>query len=315
MVGEDFSHFSKGKIRIKIEMGREIAVAGGTDSKGKYRGRIAPTPSGYLHLGHARTFWQAQARATERNGQLILRVEDLDAARSQPRFLEAMLEDLRWFGLRWDEGPDIEGRSGPYQQSARFHRYRHALEQLIVLGRVYRCDCSRKDIQTASLAPHLGDEGPLYPGTCRKNTGKAPAEKQRKPNWRFRVPDNRQIAFEDGNLGNFSAVAGVHFGDFVVWRQDNTPAYQLAAVVDDHAMGITEVVRGEDLLLSTCRQLLLYKALNWSAPEFFHCPLMKDARGERLSKRNQSLALRSLREQGLTPEQARERHGIQPIRF
>lgn len=298
-----------------METGREIAVASETDSKGKYRGRIAPTPSGYLHLGHARTFWQAQARAAERNGQLILRVEDLDAARSQPRFLEAMLEDLRWFGFHWDEGPEIEGKSGPYRQSERFHWYRDALERLIVLGRVYRCDCSRKDIQTASLAPHPGDEGPLYPGTCRKNTGKALTKKRKRINWRFRVPDNRRIAFEDGNLGNFSAVAGVDFGDFVVWRQDNTPAYQLAAVVDDYAMVVTEVVRGEDLLLSTCRQLLLYEALEWAAPQFFHCPLMKDACGERLSKRNQSLALRSLREQGYAPEQARERYGIKPVRF
>lgn len=298
-----------------METGREIAVASETDSKGKYRGRIAPTPSGYLHLGHARTFWQAQARAVKRNGQLILRVEDLDAARSQPRFLEAMLEDLRWFGCRWDEGPEIEGKSGPYRQSERFHWYRDALERLILLGRVYRCDCSRKDIQTASLAPHPGDEGPLYPGTCRKNTGKALTEKRKRINWRFRVPDNRRIAFEDGNLGNFSAVAGVDFGDFVVWRQDNTPAYQLAAVVDDYAMAVTEVVRGEDLLLSTCRQLLLYEALEWAAPQFFHCPLMKDARGERLSKRNQSLSLRSLRGQGYAPEQVRKRYGIQPIRF
>ena len=298
-----------------METGRKIAVASETDSKGKYRGRIAPTPSGYLHLGHARTFWQAQARAAERNGQLILRVEDLDAARSQPRFLEAMLEDLRWFGFHWDEGPDIEGKRGPYRQRERFHWYRNALEQLIVLGRVYRCDCSRKDIQTASLAPHPGDEGPLYPGTCRKNTGQALTKKRKRTNWRFRVPDNRRIAFEDGNLGNFSAVAGVDFGDFVVWRQDNTPAYQLAAVVDDYAMAVTEVVRGEDLLLSTCRQLLLYEALEWAAPKFFHCPLMKDACGERLSKRNQSLALRSLREQGLAPEQVRKRHGIKPVRF
>lgn len=298
-----------------METGTGIEIAAETDSKGKYRGRIAPTPSGYLHLGHARTFWQAQARATERNGQLILRVEDLDAIRSQPRFLGAMMEDLRWFGFRWDEGPDIEGKSGPYRQSARFHWYRKALEQLIVLRRVYRCYCSRKDIQTAALAPHPSDEGPLYPGTCRQNTGKAPWEKQRKPNWRFRVPDNRRIAFEDGNLGNFSAVAGVDFGDFVVWRQDDTPAYQLAAVVDDHAMAVTEVVRGEDLLLSTCRQLLLYEALDWAAPEFFHCPLMKDACGERLSKRNQSLALRSLRGQGFAPEQVRLRHGIKPVRF
>lgn len=296
-----------------MEAEREIAFAAG--SEGKYRGRIAPTPSGYLHLGHAQTFWRAQARAAERNGQLILRVEDLDAARSQPRFLEAMLEDLRWFGFRWDEGPDVEGKSGPYRQSVRFHRYRDALERLIVLGRVYRCYCSRKDIQTASLAPHFGDEGPLYPGTCRKNTGKATAEKQRKPNWRFRVPDNRRIAFADGNLGSFSAVAGVDFGDFAVWRQDDAPAYQLAAVVDDHLMGITEVVRGEDLLLSTCRQLLLYGALDWAAPQFFHCPLMKDARGERLSKRNQSLSLRSLREQGLAPEQVRRRYGINPVRL
>ncbi len=294
---------------------QEKPEARGQAGTGKYRGRMAPTPSGYLHLGHAQTFWRAQSRALERRGQLILRVEDLDVCRSQALFLEAMMEDLRWFGCQWDEGPDVGGACGPYRQSARYDWYRGALEHLIASGRVYRCYCSRKDIQTALLAPHAGNEEPLYPGTCRGNTGKGGSRNRRRPSWRFRVPDGRRITFDDGRCGALSYIAGVDFGDFVVWRQDGSPAYQLAVVVDDHAMEITEVVRGEDLLISTCRQLLLYEALGWTLPRFFHCPLMQDAQGERLSKRNQSLALRTFRERGASPEQVRCRHGIEPIRF
>ncbi|MCS1410089.1 MAG: Glutamate--tRNA ligase [Verrucomicrobia subdivision 3 bacterium] len=280
-----------------------------------YRGRLAPTPSGYLHMGHARTFWWAQERALKCGGRLILRVEDLDGTRSKSEFLDAIMEDLWWFGFRWQEGPDIGGCRGPYRQSARFDRYREALERLIDRDLVYRCYCSRKDIQAAPQAPHAGDEGPLYPGTCRGNTGYETKGGQRPPSWRFRVPDGLRMSFDDRNLGSVSYVSGVDFGDFIVWRQDDMPAYQLAVTVDDHAMEITEVVRGEDLLLSTCRQLLLYRAFKWTVPGFFHCPLMTDNDGEKLSKRNRSVALRSFREQGIEPEQLRVRFGFDGVRF
>lgn len=271
-----------------------------------YRGRLAPTPSGYLHLGHARTFWEAQRRAEQHGGELILRVEDLDPSRSKSDFAAAMLEDLHWFGFRWDEGPDRGGEHGPYRQSERAARYRLALQTLIESGRVYRCYCSRKDVLAASRAPHLSDEGPLYAGTCRANLGpELVGSGGRRPCWRFRVPDNSAIRFSDGRCGETAYWAGRDLGDFVVWRQDDVPSYQLAVTVDDHEMGITEVVRGEDLLISTARQILLYEALEWSIPDFFHCPLVCDAKGERLAKRSESLSLRRLREQGCLPQQLR----------
>jgi glutamyl-tRNA synthetase len=266
-----------------------------------YRGRIAPSPTGYLHLGHARTFWTAQERARAHQGTLILRNEDLDRARCKSEFVDAMFEDLRWFGFDWQEGPDRGGPFAPYQQSGRFDLYRAALKQLRDRGSIYPCTCSRKDIQQASSAPHADDDNePLYPGTCRNNRQSAIGN--RKFSWRFRVPDGKAVEFTDGNFGAQRFVAGKDFGDFVVWRPDDVPAYQLACVADDAAMQITEVVRGADLLLSTARQLLLYRALDLKAPEFFHCPLMTDAAGVRLAKRHATLNLRHLREQGRSPE-------------
>lgn len=270
-----------------------------------YRGRLAPSPTGYLHLGHARTFWLAQQRARERGGTLVLRNEDLDAKRFKLEFVEAMLEDLRWFGFQWQEGPDCGGPFGPYNQSERMNGYRAALEQLQAGGFVYPCTCSRKDIAAAAHAPHAEDEdGPIYPGTCRSRSPAASVN--RKFAWRFRVPDGKGIAFTDGSFGPQSFVAGQHLGDFVVWRQDDAPAYQLACVVDDAAMQITEVVRGADLLKSTARQILLYRALGIQPPDFCHCPLMTDDSGVRLAKRHDALSLRTLRAQGARPEQLRE---------
>jgi glutamyl/glutaminyl-tRNA synthetase len=268
-----------------------------------YRGRIAPSPTGYLHLGHARTFWTAQQRARENGGVLVLRNEDLDAARARPEFVEAMLEDLRWFGFEWQEGPDVGGPFAPYNQSECFPSYCAALEKLRAGGFIYPCICSRKDIQQAAQAPHAADDEVIYPGKCRSIL---PAETAgRKFSWRFRVPDGESISFTDQNLGPHSFVAGKDFGDFVVWRHDDVPSYQLAVVVDDGAMQITEVVRGADLLVSTARQLLLYRALGLKPPEFFHSPLMADEFGERLAKRHDALSLRALRAAGKTPRELR----------
>ncbi len=268
-----------------------------------YRGRLAPSPTGYLHLGHARTFWVAQKRARARGGELILRNEDLDAARFKMEFVDAMLEDLRWFGFAWSEGPDCGGPFAPYNQSERMDFYRAALGKLRVGNFIYPCTCSRKDIQAATRAPHANDDDePIYPGTCRT---KFPAANSQLPTtkfcWRFRVPDGETISFTDGNFGIQKVTAGKDFGDFVVWRGDDVPAYQLACVVDDAAMRITEVVRGADLLVSTARQILLYRSLGLTPPDFFHCELTCDERGVRLAKRHDSLSLRRLREQGVSP--------------
>jgi glutamyl/glutaminyl-tRNA synthetase len=265
-----------------------------------YRGRLAPSPTGYLHLGHARTFWTAQERAA--GGELILRNDDLDRARCRPEFVAAMYEDLRWFGLRWSEGPDVGGPHAPYDQSARISIYLEAFEKLRTAGFIYPCTCSRQDVARALTAPHHGDEEPLYPGTCRRAS---PDREHRGVNWRFRVCDDEAIAFRDGHFGPQRAVAGVDFGDFLVWRKDDLPSYQLACAVDDAAMRITEVVRGADLITSTFRQFLLYRALGLAPPAFFHCPLVTDADGIRIAKRNDALSLRTMRAGGLNPEKIR----------
>jgi glutamyl-tRNA synthetase len=282
-----------------------------------YRGRLAPSPTGHLHLGHARTFWIAQERARANGGVLVLRNEDLDAARFKMDFVDAMLEDLRWFGFDWSEGPDVGGPFAPYNQSERREFYRAALEKLRAGNFIYPCTCSRKDIQAATRAPHANDDDePIYPGTCRKNSesrmsgGELNSQfiiRNSKFAWRFRVPDGETISFVDGNCGGQNFVAGKDFGDFIVWRGDDVPAYQLACVVDDETMAITEVVRGADLLLSTARQILLYRALGLAPPEFFHCELMLDEKGERLAKRHEVLSLRMLHARGETSESLRKK--------
>jgi glutamyl-queuosine tRNA(Asp) synthetase len=277
-----------------------------------YRGRLAPSPTGYLHLGHARTFWIAQERARAAGGTLILRNEDLDGARCRPEFVQAIYDDLRWFGFAWQEGPDCGGPYAPYTQSERMEHYRAAFVQLQRDGWIYPCTCSRKEILSALSAPHQSDEEPIYPGTCRnsKLEESQNSKSDRRINWRFRVPDGETIAFVDGYHGPQQFIAGKDFGDFIVWRQDDFPAYQLAVVTDDATMQITEVVRGADLLTSTARQLLLYRALGLSAPAFYHCPLMLDENGVRLAKRHESLSLRALRASGRSPEELRA--GWQP---
>jgi glutamyl/glutaminyl-tRNA synthetase len=269
-----------------------------------YRGRLAPSPTGHLHLGHARTFWIAQQRAHASGGVLALRNEDLDGSRATLQFVADMIEDLKWFGFEWQEGPDCGGPFGPYDQSERMPLYREALEQLRVSGAIYRCSCSRKDVQAIAHAPDAGEDAePIYPGTCRSRSDSD--VRSSTSNWRFRVPDGKNISFLDGHYGPQSFIANRDFGDFVVWRHDGVPAYQLAVVVDDAAMHITEVVRGADLMKSTARQLLLYRALGLEPPSFYHCPLVKDEAGIRLAKRHEALSLRTLRERGETPDRLR----------
>lgn len=284
-----------------------------------YRGRLAPSPTGYLHVGHARTFWTAFERARDAGGTLAMRMEDMDAGRSRAAFAAAAIEDLRWLGICWQEGPDVGGPCAPYVQSERRDLYVEAWRRLLDGGFLYACRCSRKDIESALAAPHESepsarggkgdalDDEPVYPGTCRHVTGGAPRlplntmENPAAVNWRFRVPDGEAIEFIDGNLGPQRFVAGGDFGDFVVWRRDAEPSYQLACVVDDAAMRITEVVRGADLLKSTARQILLNRALGLENPAWYHCGLVVDRQGRRLAKRHDALSLRALRERGWMP--------------
>jgi glutamyl-tRNA synthetase len=276
-----------------------------------------------LHLGHARTFWTAAQRAAQHGGQLILRNEDLDSQRCRPEFVQAMLEDLRWLGIEWAEGPDCGGPYGPYTQSERRAFYLEAWKKLLDRGTIYPCTCSRKDVAQAAGAPNGLDDEPVYPGRCRppfagaarlRHRGTAEAAvstcavQDAEPagvNWRFRVPDGEEVCFSDLHLGLQRVVAGRDFGDFIVWRRDDVPAYQLAVVVDDAAMGITEVVRGADLLKSSARQILLFRALGLDAPDYYHCDLVRDSSGVRLAKRHDALSIRKLRELGWTAEQVR----------
>ena len=287
-----------------------------------YRGRLAPSPTGLLHLGHARTFWIAAQRARKAGGTLLLRNDDLDYARCREEFVAAMQEDLRWLGLEWD-GPMISQRE-------RIPRYRAALERLHAAGLIFPCSRSRRDVLEAAGAPHEEsgtglptreadetdtgqktratpepvDDEPVYPKEFRPPPGAPtpPLGERIGINWRFRVPDDAPIVFHDGRCGEQRAIAGREFGDFLVWRKDDTPSYQLATVVDDAELGITEVVRGADLIRSTFRQLLLFSALGWDAPAFYHAPLLRDERGVRLAKRHDALAIRTLRERGATPQ-------------
>jgi glutamyl/glutaminyl-tRNA synthetase len=280
-------------------------------SKNAYRGRLAPSPTGLLHLGHGRTFWVAARRAAVRQGTLILRNEDLDPQRSRPEFAEAMIEDLRWLGIRWSEGPDCGGPYGPYAQSERRAQYLAAWRRLRHGGFIYPCACSRKDLAQSASAPNDTDDEPIYPGRCRSRTDAAEYADPKGMNWRFRVPDGEEVAFTDLNLGLQRYIAGRDFGDFLVWRRDDVPAYQLAVVVDDAAMKITEVVRGADLLKSTGRQALLIRALAYSIPDYFHCELVRDADGARLAKRHDALSIRHFRESGQTAEDVLEMAGLQ----
>ncbi len=264
-----------------------------------YRGRIAPTPTGDLHVGHARTFVTAwrRAEAAEGGGALVLRIEDLDPLRCRPAYSAGAIEDLAWLGVRWSEGPHYQSRRRPV--------FVDAWRVLRDAGVVYPSPVSRKELRDAAHAPHEDEDAePIFPSALRPPAGVGrDAERPAGVVWRFRVPDGEVVRFDDARHGPQAFVAGVDFGDFVVWRKDDVPAYELAVVADDVAMGITEVVRGADLLRSTARQLLVYRALGATPPAWCHLPLVRDAEGRRLAKRSGALSVRTLRERGMTPEE------------
>ena len=267
------------------------------------RGRFAPSPSGRMHLGNLFCALLSYLSVKSRGGEWILRIEDLDTARCRPDYARQVEEDLRWLGLAWDEGGSAGGPDAPYFQSQRTALYEAALARLRGMGLVYPCFCTRAQLHAAS-APHREDGLTVYPGTCRGLTPEDIARREaagRRGALRLRVPEET-VTFTDGHLGEVTEYLPTDCGDFLLRRSDGLFAYQLAVVVDDAAMGVTEVVRGADLLSSTPRQLLLYELLGWEAPEFYHFPLLLSLDGRRLSKRDRDLGLGALRER-YTPEE------------
>lgn len=266
-------------------------------------GRLAPSPTGAQHVGNARTYLLAWLSLRSRGGRVILRIEDVDSPRIKPWATRQALDDLRWLGLDWDEGPDIGGPHSPYVQTERREGYAAALEQLKQEERVYPCTCTRSDVQEAASAPHIGQEGPVYPGTCAgRSAADAVGITDRPYSWRFRVPSGTVDMFQDRFAGERVCDVARELGDFIVCKADGTPAYQLACVVDDHHMGVTEVLRGDDLLPSAHRQRLLYAAFGWTPPGFAHVPLVIGEDGRRLAKRHGDTRLSVLRDRGSPPE-------------
>ena len=259
-------------------------------------GRFAPSPSGRIHLGNILCCLLAWLSARQQGGQVVLRIEDLDTARCPRRYADQMEEDLRWLGLDWDRGPTVSGPDGSYYQSERTALYQAALDKLERMGLVYPCFCTRAELHAAS-APHREDGQVVYAGTCRKLTAAEIAEKVkcRAPALRLRVPEETW-GFTDGHMGPYSENLARDCGDFLLRRSDGMFAYQLAVVVDDAAMGVTEVVRGADLLDSTPRQLYLYHLLGLTPPKFLHFPLLLASDGRRLSKRDADAGLDTLRD-------------------
>ena len=256
-------------------------------------GRFAPSPSGRIHLGNLLCCLLAWLSARQKGGKVVLRIEDLDTARCKRPYAEQMIEDLCWLGLTWDEGPGVGGPDGPYYQSERTALYEQALDKLRSMGLVYPCYCTRAELHAAS-APHRSDGQTVYPGTCRHLTAAEREKKTRAPATRLMVPDETW-SFTDGHMGHYGENLLHECGDFLLRRSDGMFAYQLAVVVDDAAMGVTEVVRGSDLLSSTPRQLYLYDLLGLKAPEFIHFPLLLAPDGRRLSKRDADAGLDDLR--------------------
>ena len=276
-----------------------------------WRHRLAPSPTGALHVGNLRSALAAWLAARAAGGAILLRMEDLDTARVRTGAATAILEDLRWLGLDWDEGPEVGGPVGPYVQSERRGLYERARAALAASGLAYPCACSRAEV--AASAPHGGDAGARYGGRCRDEDPATVIERAgaagRAVAWRFRVPE-REIRFVDGVFGERSERLPETCGDFVIARSDGVVAYQLAVVVDDAAMGITDVVRGSDLLASTARQIALHEALrevgvtppSTLTPRFLHVPLVLGREGEKLSKRERPASVGEMRGRGVRPE-------------
>ena len=272
---------------------------------GRYIGRLAPSPTGALHLGNVRTFMVAWLRARQAGGKLILRTEDLDHPKHKAGAAAQAIEDLRWLGFDWDE---------EHVQSSRTELYAAAIRKLCDKGLAYPCVCSRRDVEAAQSAPHDGDQL-HYPGTCRDrfaawkdalaylNHDLQGGGLQRLPCWRVRVPEGSVISFEDVFAGRYSMDVGARLGDFPLARDENGAGYALAVVVDDADMGVTEVVRGDDLLPATPQQILLYRALRLQPPDFFHVPLVVGADGRRLAKRHGDTRIAAFRESGMSAEE------------
>ena len=267
-------------------------------------GRLAPSPTGAQHVGNARTYLLAWLLARSQHGRVILRIEDIDSPRIKPGAAQQAIDDLRWLGLDWEEGPDAGGPQAPYVQTQRLPLYLLALAELQRAERVYPCTCTRSDVAAAASAPHVGQEGPRYPGTCSVRTVSHAHDLAAagKPYcWRFRTT-SRQRKLIDLVAGEVSCSVQAELGDFVVAKGDGTPAYQLAVVVDDHAMGVTQVLRGDDLLPSAFRQLELYDVFGWLPPAFAHVPLVVGPDGRRLAKRHGDTRLEELRRRQVPAE-------------
>ena len=260
------------------------------------RGRFAPSPTGYIHLGNVWTAFLAWLQVRQQKGTLILRIEDIDEQRSKPEYTQALLEDLAWLGLDWDEGPGKGGPYGPYIQQERYSLYEKALQELQAKHLLYPCYCSRARLQAIG-APHEGEHR-LYDGHCYGMPEEQRRQMDRKPSWRVHVP-HVSVSFTDGSYGPFSDYLPRVCGDFVVRRADGLYAYQLAVAVDDGSMGITHVLRGRDLLSSTAQQIWLMEVLGYTPPSYTHVPMLIDASGNRMSKRQQGITVRSLRDRGV----------------
>ena len=267
------------------------------------RGRFAPTPSGDMHLGNAKIALLSWLQIRSAGGEFVLRIEDIDTQRSKPKITDRIISDLKWLGLDWDEGPELGGAHGPYWQSERLELYHAALSKLQEMGRLYPCYCSRAELLAVADAPHgLSSEGAAYAGTCRflSEAERIEKAKSKTPSLRFALGEDA-ISFEDGIFGPQSSPPGSG-GDFIVRRADGMYSYQLAVTVDDALMGITDVLRGADLLDSTPRQLQLYRALELTPPNFAHAPLLLGEDGHRLAKRHGDLGISALRMAGAKPE-------------
>src|SRR5262245_30331042 len=265
-------------------------------------GRLAPSPTGAQHVGNARTYLLAWLSIRSRGGRVIVRMEDIDSPRVKRGAAAQAIEDLHWLGLDWDEGPDIGGPHAPYVQTERLQMYREALDKLKAAERVYPCTCSRTDVAAAASAPHAGHEGPIYPGTCsRRRVADAATLPHGDFAWRFRTT-NKVREFTDAVAGPQRCNVAGELGDFVIAKADDSPSYQLAVVIDDHAMGVTEGLRGDDLLPSAFRQLEQYEFFTWQPPQFAHVPLVVGPDGRSLAKRHGDTRLATLRAAGVSPE-------------
>ena len=255
----------------------------------QYRGRLAPTPSGYLHKGHIQTFKTAWQRSRSAQGKLVFRMDDLDPSRCTEEYSKACLDDIKAMGLDWDEGPDQGGHFGPYEQSKRSRLYLDTLSKLYKLGYIYPCNKSRTDIRNAGILGASGKEY-LYPESFRPESFEVKDENfPGNSNWRFRANWGEVVKFIDIKKAEQTFMIGKDLSDFLVWRKDGVAAYELATVVDDYFMEITEIVRGEDLLLSSARQCLLFNSLGWGIPSFYHCELLLGEDGKKLSKTSRAL--------------------------